>query len=59
VQHDLEAGAVVMGYPARPKVEWARNLAAFDHLAEMRKELRALRRRVAELEGAGHGPGEE
>lgn len=49
VAHDLEAGARVAGSPAGPDVAWARNSAAFNRLAEMRRELRQLRAEVERL----------
>ena len=49
VTHDLEAGETVLGSPARPHAAAARNMASFDHLAEMRRELAQLRKVVAQL----------
>ncbi len=49
VSHDAEPGAILAGSPARPHVQWARNVMNFDHLGEMRKELRELRREVERL----------
>jgi UDP-3-O-[3-hydroxymyristoyl] glucosamine N-acyltransferase len=51
VTHDVEAGATVAGSPARAHALWAKNVASFDHLVEMRRELRELRREVARLRG--------
>jgi UDP-3-O-[3-hydroxymyristoyl] glucosamine N-acyltransferase len=52
VPNDIAAGETVSGYPARPHAQWLRNMAALDHLAEMRKELRALEREVERLRAA-------
>lgn len=49
VPQDVEAGARMGGSPARPDVQWARNASAYDHLTEMRRELRALRKEVERL----------
>jgi UDP-3-O-[3-hydroxymyristoyl] glucosamine N-acyltransferase len=46
---DIEAGETVSGYPAQPHATWLRNAAAFEYLAEMRKELRELEREVERL----------
>jgi len=48
---DVQAGETIMGYPARPMAEWSRNVASFDHLAEMRRELARLGKLVARLQG--------
>jgi len=55
VGHDLEAGARVAGSPSSPDVQWARNVTALNRLAEMRKELKALQKQVAELTQARDG----
>jgi UDP-3-O-[3-hydroxymyristoyl] glucosamine N-acyltransferase len=49
ILNDLEAGETVSGCPAQPHTSWLRNVAAFEHLAEMRKELRELKREVERL----------
>ncbi len=51
VSSDLEPGATVSGSPHQPHLAWLKNVAAFEHLAEMRKELRDLRREVERLRG--------
>ena len=51
VAHDIPAGQRVAGLPAIDERLWARNAVAFGRLAEMRRELRELRRKVAGLEG--------
>ncbi len=52
---DVEAGATIAGSPARPHGLWLKNMASLDHLAEMRKELRELRREVERLRAAKEG----
>lgn len=49
VHNDLELGAVVAGIPAIPHKTWLRSSAAYAKLPEMVRELRELRRQVAEL----------
>lgn len=56
VGHDVPAGAIVSGSPAFDSRIWLRASAAFSKLPEMLKTIRALEKRVAELEGkATHG----
>jgi UDP-3-O-[3-hydroxymyristoyl] glucosamine N-acyltransferase len=50
VGHDVPAGAVVSGSPAFDSRVWLRASAGFSRLPEMLRTLRALERRVAELE---------
>ncbi len=50
VAHDVGPGERVAGYPAGPEVRWARNAAAYDRLTDMRRELRELMKKVAQLE---------
>jgi len=50
VGHDVPEGAVVSGSPAFDSRVWLRASAAFSRLPEMLRTLRALERRVAELE---------
>lgn len=52
VAADLPPGSVVSGLPARPHAEEMRAKAAVHRLPEALRELRDLRRRVAELEAA-------
>ena len=51
VGHDVPEGAIVSGSPAFDSRVWLRSSAAFSRLPEMLRTLRALERRVAELEG--------
>jgi UDP-3-O-[3-hydroxymyristoyl] glucosamine N-acyltransferase len=46
---DVEAGETLSGCPAMPHATWLRNVAAFEHLAEMRKELRELKKELERL----------
>lgn len=55
VAHDVPDGAVMSGSPAVAHKDWLRNSAAVGQLADLVKEVRALRRRVSELERA-QGP---
>ena len=49
VAHDLEPGESVGGSPSRPAAVWRRTVASLDHLAEMRRELRELRKEIERL----------
>lgn len=49
VHSDVQAGAVVSGVPAIPHKTWLRASAAYARLPEMARELRELKRLVAEL----------
>jgi UDP-3-O-[3-hydroxymyristoyl] glucosamine N-acyltransferase len=51
---DVPAGEQLAGTPARPIAEWLKGQAGLPHLADMRRELRALRREVERLK-AGDG----
>jgi UDP-3-O-[3-hydroxymyristoyl] glucosamine N-acyltransferase len=51
VGHDVPEGAVVSGSPAFDSRVWLRASAAYSRLPDMLRTLRALERRVAELEG--------
>jgi UDP-3-O-[3-hydroxymyristoyl] glucosamine N-acyltransferase len=53
---DVPPGAVVLGKPARPIAEQLRINAALPRLPGLLKEIRALRKRVAELEKGTVGP---
>lgn len=50
VGHDVPEGAIVSGSPAFDSREWLRASATYSRLPEMLRTLRALERRVAELE---------
>jgi UDP-3-O-[3-hydroxymyristoyl] glucosamine N-acyltransferase len=50
VARDMEPGERVAGSPAINDVRWARNHAVAERLTDMRKELRALQKQVAQLE---------
>lgn len=47
---DVPAGSVVSGVPARPRGEWTRSQAAVARLGKMRRQLKAMERRLEELE---------
>lgn len=49
VHSNLEPGSIVAGIPAIPHKTWLRSSAAYAKLPEMVRELRELRRKVAEL----------
>lgn len=50
VGHDVPAGSIVSGSPAFDSRTWLRASATFSRLPEMLRTIRALERRVAELE---------
>ena len=50
VGHDVPAGAIVSGSPAFDSREWIRASAAYSRLPELMRTVRALQRKVAELE---------
>lgn len=52
VGHDVPEGAVVSGSPAFDSRDWLRASASFSRLPEMLRTVRALERRVADLEAA-------
>jgi len=49
IPHDVEAGALVSGFPAIDNRTWLKSSAVFARLPELQKRLRELERRVAEL----------
>jgi UDP-3-O-[3-hydroxymyristoyl] glucosamine N-acyltransferase len=53
IGHDVPEGAIVSGSPAFESREWLRATAAFTRLPELLRTVRALERRVAELESSG------
>ncbi len=58
VHNNLDPGSIVAGIPAIPHKTWLRSSAAYAKLPEMVRELRELRRQVAELSRA-ITPGED
>ncbi len=50
VGHDVPAGSIISGSPAFDSREWLRASAAYSRLPELLRTVRALERRVAELE---------
>jgi UDP-3-O-[3-hydroxymyristoyl] glucosamine N-acyltransferase len=50
VGHDVPAGAIVSGSPAFDSRDWLRASAAYSRLPELLRTVRALERRIAELE---------
>jgi UDP-3-O-[3-hydroxymyristoyl] glucosamine N-acyltransferase len=51
VGHDVPEGTIVSGSPAFDSRDWLRASAAYSRLPEILRTVRALERRVAELEG--------
>ncbi|MBV9406935.1 MAG: UDP-3-O-(3-hydroxymyristoyl)glucosamine N-acyltransferase [Acidobacteriaceae bacterium] len=54
VGHDVPENAIVSGSPAFDSREWLRASAAYSRLPEMLRTIRALERRIAELESRKH-----
>jgi UDP-3-O-[3-hydroxymyristoyl] glucosamine N-acyltransferase len=52
ITNDVPEGVVMLGIPATPEREQKLKLAALAKLPEMRKEFKALRRTVMDLEKA-------
>jgi UDP-3-O-[3-hydroxymyristoyl] glucosamine N-acyltransferase len=48
--HDVPPGKVISGIPAFDNKDWLRSIAAFRRLGEMARTIRALEKRLAELE---------
>jgi UDP-3-O-[3-hydroxymyristoyl] glucosamine N-acyltransferase len=48
--HDIPAGKVISGIPGFDNKEWLRSTAAFRRLGEMQKKIRALEKRLDEIE---------
>ncbi len=59
VHNSLEPGAIVAGIPAIPHKTWLRASAAYAKLPEMVREMRDLRRQIAELSRAMIPGGED
>ena len=55
VVHDLPGGTDWFGYPAKPRVTTMRLSKEMDRLPELRKRVRELERRLAELSGDADG----
>ncbi len=55
VGHDVPAGAIYSGSPAIDNKRWLRNVAAFNRLADLQKEVRALRGEFERLRARGAG----
>ena len=51
IQH-IEAGSILFGYPSRPHKDALRAFANVSRLGEMKKELRALKKELADLKRA-------
>ena len=58
IGHDVPAGATVSGSPAFDSRTWLRASATFSRIPEMLRTLRALEKRVAELERDGSQTGQ-
>ena len=52
VSHDVPAGKMISGIPAFDNRDWLRSTAAFRRLGEMQRTIRALEKRLAEIEGS-------
>jgi UDP-3-O-[3-hydroxymyristoyl] glucosamine N-acyltransferase len=48
--HDVPAGKMISGIPAFDNRDWLRSTAAFRRLGEMQRTIRALEKRLAEIE---------
>lgn len=53
VGHDVPEGAIVSGSPAFDSRDWLRASASFTRLPELLRTVRALEKRIAELEQTG------
>ncbi|MBP1717352.1 MAG: lpxD [Deltaproteobacteria bacterium] len=59
VAHDVKVGETLSGSPAFPHREWLKAQAVFPRLPEIKKNLAALEKRVAELEKMSGNPENE
>ena len=59
LNRDVEPNTVVSGYPAFDSAGWLRSSAVFPKLPDLLKTLRALERRVAQLEAKPGAKGDE
>lgn len=50
VASSIEGNQIVSGYPAIPHKDWLRASLVFSHLPEMRKTIKELEKKIAELE---------
>lgn len=57
VAHDVPDGETWTGYPALPHREWLRMVTALPRVPALLKQLRALEKRLAELEARSGPPG--
>jgi UDP-3-O-[3-hydroxymyristoyl] glucosamine N-acyltransferase len=57
VTGDIGPGETVTGYPARPRMEFLRAVAAQARMPELRKRIKELEGRLEALEGASEGDG--
>lgn len=47
---NIKGGQIYAGFPARPHMEWSRTQVYLKHLPEMAKTIKALEKKIAELE---------
>ncbi len=57
IHADIEAGAKVLGSPARPVAQAKRIMLSETRLPDLVRKVRELERRLSALEGGGAGPG--
>lgn len=57
VSKDLAPGEVVVGIPAVPRKEFARNLFEINSIAKLKASVKELRKQVADLQAGGTGKG--
>ena len=55
VPNDIPAGALYSGYPAVENKRWLKNVAVFNRLADLQKEVRELRSEFERLRARGAG----
>jgi UDP-3-O-[3-hydroxymyristoyl] glucosamine N-acyltransferase len=56
VPADIPPRAIYSGYPAMDNLAWRKSVAVFNHLPELQRELRELRKEVAGLRAASSSP---
>jgi UDP-3-O-[3-hydroxymyristoyl] glucosamine N-acyltransferase len=59
VYKDIAPGEVMSGYPMMPHRKWLRAMPVVARLPELKKEVDALKKRIAELEKQGEGGAKE